>query len=233
MISKNFSTYGQIIYDTDCDRPHSVEFLSRHNTQHGIDIESIFKTADTESLMRWFNRQLAEAVEFYNKTRIEPHVNIDLRTFEELTNREDWSEEVKDYDLELTIEVTQVQGIPDKELIQKMQDPANFPNKWPWKGINVALDDYDIHNIKEQNVKEYNFDIVKFDRSLITEMEYSNKVYQHIKKLIIDNPRIDFIAEGVETIHQVKMLQDVGIHLFQGFYFHRPESLENLIKRLA
>ena len=37
------------------------------------------------------------------------------------------------------------------------------------------------------------------------------------------------LAEGTETIEQVQWLRDHGCHLFQGYYFAKPMSINQLI----
>ena len=40
------------------------------------------------------------------------------------------------------------------------------------------------------------------------------------------------IAEGIETYSHMKFLKDLGVNIHQGYYFHKPELLEDLIKRM-
>lgn len=229
MIKTNFSTYGQIIYDTKTDSVHSVEFLSRPKDGIDIDIERYFKTIDDESLMKWFNHQIGEAIDFYKKTSIEPHVNIDLDIFEKITELDAWDYE--DYDSQFTLEITQVRGLPSVEILNQLKDPINFPSKWPWKGIRVALDDYDMNNIYHTDLDGYNFDMIKIDKSLVHAAIMSKDVYDHLIELRRKHD-CEFVVEGVETIYQVEMLQRMGFHLFQGYFFHKPEPLETLIENI-
>lgn len=229
MIKSNFSTYGQIIYDTKTNSVHSVEFLSRPKDGAAMDIELYFKNIDNASLMFWFNHQIGEAINFYRTTGVTPHVNIDFRTFEQVTESYAW--EHKADDVSFTLEFTQIEGLPESNLIEELKNPSNFPTKWPWKGLHTALDDYDMNNVMHNNVEKYNFDIIKIDKSLVKIAETSNEVYNHLKKMV-ETRDCEFIVEGVENIYQLRMMQEMGFHLFQGYYFHKPEPLENLIKKL-
>jgi EAL domain-containing protein (putative c-di-GMP-specific phosphodiesterase class I) len=41
------------------------------------------------------------------------------------------------------------------------------------------------------------------------------------------------IAEGVERAEEFKTVQDLGVHLVQGFFLHRPQSASSPIVTLA
>ena len=42
------------------------------------------------------------------------------------------------------------------------------------------------------------------------------------------------IAEGVERAEEFKMVQDLGVHLVQGFFLHRPQSASSpIVKSVA
>jgi len=227
MIKDNFETYGQLVYDAYRDNVHSVEFLGRLKNDVGVEIEHFFKNAEKADLVRWFNHQIDEAIEFYRTTGFEPHVNIDLSVFDEITRLEAWEREAED--VKFTLEVTQVQGVPDLEIISQLKDPKNFPTKWPWKGITLALDDYDMNNMKQIEIlKDYKFDIIKIDKSLVSKAESDYKIYKHLLDMK-KNFNSNFIVEGVETAAQYRMLTDMGFHLFQGYFFHKPERLEDII----
>ena len=224
MIKTNFSTYGQIIYDTKFESVHSVEFLSRYKTDTDINIEQVFKEADDDSLVRWFLHQQKQALDFYNATGLEAHVNIDVGAFEYMYDNNMFENE--DKNAAFTMEITQIQGLPDKHHVDCIKSCDKF------KSVKVALDDYDIYNIVNKNLADYNFDIIKFDKSIVAAAEQDSKVFKHIKNLVRNNPDVDFIAEGMESIYQVQMMQSIGINLFQGYFFHKPEPLDLLLDRL-
>lgn len=228
-MKNKFTTYGQCIYDARTHQIHSVELLSRPTDGSDIDVEAYFANASGDELTEYFNHQIGEAIDFYRETGIEPHVNIDLRTFENITQSGKWEHEAQD--VEFTLEVTQVQGLPDSELIEMIRDPKNFPSLWPWKGLKVALDDYDINNYYNTNLNDYNFDIVKLDKSLLYASETDHTLHTRIGK-IKNSISSEFIVEGVENIYQSMMLVHYGCYLHQGYFYHKPEPLEDLIKRI-
>lgn len=224
MLVKNFSTYGQIIHDTKTESVHSVEFLSRPTADVNLDIEATFKAADKYDLTKWFLHQQKQALDFYKATGLEAHVNIDVSAFEYMYDNNMFEHE--DKNAAFTMEITQIQGLPDKHYVDCIKSCDKF------KYVKCALDDYDMYNIVNKNLADYEFDIIKFDKSIIAKAEQDEKVFKHIKNLVKNNPDVDFIAEGMESIYQVQMMESIGIHLFQGYFFHKPEPLDSLLNRL-
>ena len=43
---------------------------------------------------------------------------------------------------------------------------------------------------------------------------------------------IGVIAEGIETLDEYESMRSFEIAMYQGFYFHRPESLDQLEIRI-
>ncbi|WP_396218523.1 EAL domain-containing protein [Exiguobacterium sp.] len=40
---------------------------------------------------------------------------------------------------------------------------------------------------------------------------------------------VECIVEGVETGEEVRIAKEIGIHLFQGYFFAKPVPLEEII----
>jgi EAL domain-containing protein (putative c-di-GMP-specific phosphodiesterase class I) len=44
---------------------------------------------------------------------------------------------------------------------------------------------------------------------------------------------IDLVAEGVETAKELNTLDQIGIHLIQGFYTAKPLNIEQVIEQYS
>ena len=67
-------------------------------------------------------------------------------------------------------------------------------------------------------------DILKMDRGFIFDIE-TNEKKVHFVELILGiarNLHVPVIAEGVETIDQLKILKNLGCDIIQGYYFSKP-----------
>jgi c-di-GMP phosphodiesterase len=92
------------------------------------------------------------------------------------------------------------------------------------QGYEIALDDFvmtDEHLARTKALLPY-ATCVKLDLAGNSPAQMRAAVAQ----LRARNPRLTFLAEKVETATQHRTCLDWGYHLFQGYYFARPEVLE-------
>lgn len=219
MIMSNFTTYGQYIYDISDHSIHSVEFLARPKSlEVPMDLDSFFSIVQDHTLEKWFQYQLQQAIFLYNKTGIRAQVNLDLRTIKKLDRY--ILNNLPSLNGFVTIEITQIQGIPTKDVVNSLHSIA--PDN-----IRIALDDLEATNDLAR-LKEYNFHEIKVDRSMVKMVETD---YLLSRKLLVikDTFDVDIIIEGVENIHQLNVLKNLGFNLFQGFYFSRPKPLTEIL----
>ena len=94
------------------------------------------------------------------------------------------------------------------------------------RGYQVAVDDMGAGYSSLQSLASIQPDFLKFDVSLVRDIDRSS-----IKRSLLDSLRqlavkIDarVIAEGVERVEEMATLLDLGIELGQGYHFHREEE---------
>ena len=103
-------------------------------------------------------------------------------------------------------------------------------------GIAIAIDDFGTGYSSLSYIKTLPIDHIKIDRAFVTDI-CTNVQDQAIVEAIITMSKklgIDNIAEGVETREQLEFLKAQGCNEIQGYYFHRPlsvEEFEKLLKR--
>ncbi|RHW39974.1 EAL domain-containing protein [Lysinibacillus yapensis] len=91
-------------------------------------------------------------------------------------------------------------------------------------GIKIALDDFGKGYSSLSYLTQYPFDVIKIDKSFIRNMHYSDRDL-HLTKSIIYMAKglnVRVVAEGVETIQQLKILQQEQCHEIQGYLFSHP-----------
>jgi EAL domain-containing protein (putative c-di-GMP-specific phosphodiesterase class I) len=75
-------------------------------------------------------------------------------------------------------------------------------------------------------------DLIKFDMDLVRNLDGKNNANREILQAITGICRkrgIHTLAEGVETEEQKEFLIRIGCELSQGYFYHRPEPLEQIL----
>lgn len=88
----------------------------------------------------------------------------------------------------------------------------------------TAIDDFGAGYAGLNLLADFIPDLVKLDLDLIRDIDKDktrHAIARHLTRLGHDLG-IQIIAEGVETRAERDALRDMGIDLFQGFYFARP-----------
>ncbi|CAM2844003.1 inner membrane protein PLUS sensory box protein LssE [Legionella steigerwaltii] len=97
-------------------------------------------------------------------------------------------------------------------------------NKFTEMGIALAIDDFGTGYSEFGNLKLFKVNKIKIDKTFIQDIEVSidsrNIVCNTIA--LAHRMNIDCLAEGVETLEQIKFLKENGCYIMQGFYFSKP-----------
>ena len=108
-------------------------------------------------------------------------------------------------------------------------------------GLRVAIDDLGAGYSGLKLWSELQPDFVKIDRYFIKELQHDATKKEFVQSIInlARNLNAKVIAEGIETHAELKQLNEMGIHLYQGFYLCRPVQSpplhpdSQLIERIA
>lgn len=96
--------------------------------------------------------------------------------------------------------------------------------QWRARGHSIALDDYGAGYMGIGALLLLRPDILKLDRVIVADLDRDPK-RQIIVKHMVQMCRelgVTLIAEGVETVDELHVLQDVGVTVGQGFLLGRP-----------
>ncbi len=90
-------------------------------------------------------------------------------------------------------------------------------------GIKFALDDFGTGYSSLSYVQKYPFSKIKIDRSFVSGSNVGRKTDAIIRAVAELGSKLgmDIVAEGVETIDQVRAVREAGCTLGQGYYFSR------------
>lgn len=91
-------------------------------------------------------------------------------------------------------------------------------------GSKLLLDDFGTGYSSFRILGNYPFNIIKIDRSFISQIETNLKIRSIVASIIqmAHSLHMEIVAEGVETKAQLRLLQKEGCDHIQGYYFSKP-----------
>jgi EAL domain-containing protein (putative c-di-GMP-specific phosphodiesterase class I) len=110
------------------------------------------------------------------------------------------------------------------EQIRDYQHLRDIVTCYQNRGFLTAIDDFGAGYSGLDLLAEIQTDLVKLDMALIRGIHRERRRQAIVAGVvrICRDLGIRLIAEGVETRQEVEFLQDLGIELFQGYFFARP-----------
>jgi EAL domain-containing protein (putative c-di-GMP-specific phosphodiesterase class I)/GGDEF domain-containing protein len=154
---------------------------------------------------------------------IQLNINLSLRELESIEFMNHLNQILYQYDIgasgikyEITEYASMHNPILTKERLEKLYQ----------MGIKIALDDFGTGYSSFSHLAEFPIDTLKIDKSFVDNM-IQNRNKQHIISSITKlghSLGMNLVAEGIETRDQAKLLQQMGVDLFQGYYFAKPMS---------
>lgn len=132
-----------------------------------------------------------------------------------------------------TLNAAQTYGFPIERIIfevtegEHIEDHPHLRNildHYQKQGFHTAIDDFGAGYAGLGLLAEFQSDLIKLDMALIRGID-QDRCRIAISRGILQMARemdITVIAEGVETAGEYITLRDLGVELFQGYYFARP-----------
>ncbi|MGA8211932.1 MAG: EAL domain-containing protein, partial [Nocardioidaceae bacterium] len=101
-------------------------------------------------------------------------------------------------------------------------------------GVSVAVDDYGTGYSSLRYLDRFDADVVKIDRSFVANVVDSGHTQKIVRSVMHMARSLDLqsIAEGIETVEQLAVVQALGCELGQGFLFSRPVSSEGMTRMM-
>lgn len=119
---------------------------------------------------------------------------------------------------QLKLEVTESTVMEHKEKSERvLRELSNL-------GIRLSTDDFGTGYSSLSYLQQFPLHRMKIDRAFIDRLGGDHKSDAIVKTILMlgENLGIEVVAEGIETVGQLEMLQKLGCKLGQGFLFSRP-----------
>lgn len=197
-----------------------IEKIESGGLIHDLDVfvlKQVIK--DLESIKRSAKKPLPVSVnfslyEFYSSTFLQ-----------ELTHLVDSSSIPPELiQIEITETTTQANTFMATSILNRLRD----------RGYKIFMDDFGsgFSNIIQLNTLP--FDSIKIDKKLIDGIVSDNKNRDIVKFLIAlcKTNNLEIVAEGVDSLEKVKILEKIGCDVIQGYYYAEPMPLDDYLKFL-
>lgn len=114
--------------------------------------------------------------------------------------------------------------ITESEKVDDLAHVRNIVDYYRQRGFKTAIDDFGAGYAGLNLLAEIQTDIMKLDMALLRNID-TRKSSQIIVRGIVQvcaELGMTVVAEGIETREEYTVLRDMGIDLFQGYYFAHP-----------
>jgi diguanylate cyclase (GGDEF)-like protein/PAS domain S-box-containing protein len=118
----------------------------------------------------------------------------------------------------LELEITESMLLNKEDQVLKTLDQINE------LGISIALDDFGTGYSALNYLKNFKFDVIKIDRSILMDIPVDQESYEIAYAIVKLAQRLNksVVAEGVETLEQLKLIQQMGCDEYQGYLCSKP-----------
>lgn len=122
----------------------------------------------------------------------------------------------------LEIEITETSILKNEEIVFSLLDELKN------LGIKIALDDFGTGYSSLSHLHHFNgkIDILKIDRTFIQDLSIAKQedanFIVHMIIQLSNQLKMDVIAEGVETMEQLEVLQNYNCNTVQGYLYSKP-----------
>ncbi|WP_137168920.1 EAL domain-containing protein [Marinomonas sp. FW-1] len=125
----------------------------------------------------------------------------------------------------IVMEVTERESIPDYKAFR------NSIQSFRERGMRLAVDDAGAGFASFQHILELQADIIKLDRSLIANLNSDQRKRALVAALIgfAKETKSKVLGEGVETLAELEVLQELGAQKIQGYFFCHPLPLKDAL----
>ena len=122
--------------------------------------------------------------------------------------------------------------ITESVIMKRGEATVAMLNKLKNMGLTISMDDFGTGYSSFSYLSQFPLDIIKIDRSFISNVTKSSKDAAIVKAIIVmaHTLKLKVVAEGVETEQQLAFLREQGCDEMQGYLLSRPLSVEDFAR---
>lgn len=235
---KNFSLYYQPIIELDNQRLVGFEALVRwHHPADGITLPNDFIPMAEEiglivPLDRWVFHTACQQLaawrrQYASSLSLKMNINLSAKDL----GKPDFVEVV-----DQSLAETGLKGddiileITESILIADIEQTIYTLTQLTLRGIQISIDDFGTGYSSLRYLQRLPINSLKIDRSFVRQMQTDNQNHQLIGTILALGNQLDLtvVAEGIETMEQLRSLQQLGCQLGQGYFFSPPRPAADI-----
>lgn len=236
---REFRLHYQPIVDLKTAEILGFEALIRWNspTLGPMRPDLFMKVAEESSLIVPLGRWIQETA-IADLKRIEAatgrsffmSVNVSGRQFMDpayLTNLEETRRRYGASTEQLKLEITERIFIDGARAIEMVEQCRQL-------GYGISLDDFGTGYSSLSYLKNLKVNNLKIDQSFTRGVNTDKRSFALVKCMVqlCQDMRIESVAEGIETEEMATAMRDIGCQYAQGYFYARPQALDDLLKFL-
>ena len=237
--SWKFSLHYQTVVDSN-ENVCSYEVLTRWTRHSGEQIppDYFIPIMEQAGLMgEFFERMVSQVVrDIQDYPGLFEQIPVFINLSPELINH--------GYDFSQMIEIIRKSGIPNNligfeitetSLAKNLRLTSEIISYLLDHGFSLALDDFGVGYSNLSQVLQQRFQKIKFDRSFQDNLSTYPQNQQLLRLLIafFERNRYTTVVEGIETLEGYNLMKSYGCSHFQGYFFSRPMSPDQLKEKIT
>lgn len=229
---QEFVVYYQPVVSLFTGRIEGLEALVRwYHPRHGTISPAVFvpmaeDTGAIADIDRWV---LREACHQLGVWKLQGLVNEPFSISVNLSASELVQPDLLDH-IDCILEEAGLQGhhlkleIAEKAIASNTPTAESLFENLQSRQIHLGIDDFGNCYSSLNDILLDTFDTLKFDRSFVRNMGLpdENPEIAHTIEAVLDTPRLEVVAKGVETQQQLSRLRSLHCEYGQGYFFSRP-----------
>ncbi len=210
----------------------------KHPTRGRIPPDEFITLAEETGLIlplgEWVLRKACSTIKAWSSAGL-PRIRIAVNVSSRQVEQQNFAEIVRNVLLDTGANAAQLELELTESCLVNHAGPniAEVFGLREW-GISIAIDDFGTGYSSLGYIKALPIDHIKIDRSFVSDIGTNFQDQAIVEAIIAMSQKLGIqnIAEGVENVEQLKILQAQGCDEIQGYYFHRPLPAEEFEKLL-
>lgn len=195
------------------------------------------ETLDIIALDRWVLREAcAQMVTWQRENSLRNAFSISVNLSGQQFSRKDLVHCVHNALLETGLDPARLKlEVTETTLLQSSETVQNTLEWLQGLGVQLSIDDFGTGYASLQYLQSFPANVLKIDHCFVDQLGNDPETWKLVQTIITMGKQLNLqiVAEGVETEEQLSILQNLGCHFGQGYFFSRPLSAEEAKRHIS